>query len=271
MGILPTHKGRSVVARLLRPKSWPTVVLQSVLVVGIIWAVIASSSTQYSIPPPLEVIRATYDLFVSLEWIPHAIATLKRVLLAFVSATVLATLFATVMGLTDFTAQVMKYYLIVAVSIPALLVAVFATMWFGVSDITPAAAAVSLSFPFFTLYLYEGVKDIDNDLVQMSRAFEVPRSWVVRKVIIKSVMPNFFAGARLSFADCWKLVTLGELFAAQSGLGFMIKRQMTAVSLTGVIAWTLIFTAIMVAVEYGVFREVERRLFAWREEATTFV
>lgn len=271
MGILPTPERRPVLTRILRPRSWPAVLIQSIIVVGLIWSVIASTATTYSIPPPLEVIDATYELFVSLEWIPHAIATLKRVLLAFISATILATVFATVMGLTDFTANVMKYYLIVAVSIPALLVAVFAAMWFGVSDITPAAAAVSLSFPFFTLYLYEGIKDIDNDLVQMSRAFEVPRLWVIRKVIIKSVMPNFFAGARLSFADCWKLVTLGELFAAQSGLGFMIKKQMTAVSLTGVIAWTLIFTAIMVAVEYGIFREIERRLFVWREDATSFI
>lgn len=262
---------KSWLARLLRPESGVAILVQSVVVVAVLWVIVSRSSIQYAVPPPTEVVAATYHLFVSLAWVPHAIATLKRVLMAFVVATVLATTFASVMGLTDFVSEVMKYYLVVAVSVPAILVAVFATMWFGVSDFTPAAAAISLSFPFFTLYLYEGVKDIDNDLVQMSRAFEVPRTWVVRKVIIKSVLPNFFAGARLSFADCWKLVTLGELFAAQSGLGFMIKRQMTAVSLTGVIAWALIFTAIMVAVEYGIFREVERRMFDWRDETTSFV
>lgn len=262
---------KSWLVRLLRPESTAAIVLQSVIVVAVLWTIVARSSIQYAVPPPIEVVTATYELFVSLAWVPHAIATLKRVLMAFVAATVLATSFATVMGLTDFVSEVMKYYLVVAVSIPAILVAVFATMWFGVSDFTPAAAAISLSFPFFTLYLYEGVKDIDNDLVQMSRAFDVPRGQVVRTVIIKSVMPNFFAGARLSFADCWKLVTLGELFAAQSGLGFMIQRQMSAVSLTGIIAWALVFTAIMMIVEFGAFRTVERRMFKYREDVSSFI
>lgn len=266
-----TSERRGLIARLLRPSSSVAILFQSVVVVAVLWTVVARSSVQYAVPPPEEVVVATYELFVSLDWIPHAIATMKRVLMAFASATILATVFATIMGLTDFTSKVMKYYLIVAVSIPAILVAVFATMWFGVSDVTPVAAAVSLSFPFFTLYLYEGVKDIDNELVQMSRAFDVPRGQVIRKVIIKSVMPNFFAGARLSFADCWKLVTLGELFAAQNGLGFMIQKQMTAVSLTGVIAWALIFTAIMMLVEFGAFQGIERRMFDYREDVSSFV
>jgi ABC-type nitrate/sulfonate/bicarbonate transport system permease component len=139
-------------------------------------------------------------------------------------------------------------------------------MWFGVSDLTPLVAAAIASFPFVTQSVYKGIRDIDSGIIEMSSSFGVSRRRFVRRAVIRSVLPEWFAGARYSFAICWKIVTLAELVAAENGLGFMIERQMSFLSLTGVISWTLLFTLVIAVLEYGVLQQIEKRAFAWRKE-----
>jgi ABC-type nitrate/sulfonate/bicarbonate transport system permease component len=141
-------------------------------------------------------------------------------------------------------------------------------MWFGIGDVTPMVAATLIAFPFLAQSVYEGSKDIDSGLVEMSKSFGVSRNRVARRVVFQSVLPEWFGGIRYAFAIAWKITALAELVAAESGVGFMIETQLQLLSLRGVLAWTLLFTALMMLVEYAVFQPIERRMFSWREDSS---
>ena len=102
----------------------------------------------------------------------------------------------------------------------------------------------------------------------MSVSFDVPRRRVIRRTIVQAILPEWFAGARLTFAIAWKITTLGELIAAESGIGYMIAQEMQMFDLTGVLTWTLFFTLIILVFEYGGFHQVEKIVFDWREQAS---
>jgi ABC-type nitrate/sulfonate/bicarbonate transport system permease component len=133
--------------------------------------------------------------------------------------------------------------------------------------VTPTVAATLIAFPFLTQNVYEGTKDIDSKLIEMSKSFDISRDRVVRRIVFQSILPEWFGGIRYAFAIAWKITALAELVAAESGVGFMIEKQLQLLSLSGVMAWTLLFTALMMLVEYGVFQPIERWMFEWREDS----
>jgi ABC-type nitrate/sulfonate/bicarbonate transport system permease component len=83
--------------------------------------------------------------------------------------------------------------------------------------------------------------------------------------VFASILPEWFGGVRYSFAISWKITTLAELVAAQEGIGYIIGIQMRTLSMVGILSWTILFTIVMLGVEYGVFQQIEKRVFSWRQ------
>ena len=74
------------------------------------------------------------------------------------------------------------------------------------------------------------------------------------------------SGARFAFAMSWKIVVLVEALSSNVGMGERIHFFFVFNQPHRVIGWTLTFVVVMVLVERFVFREAEKRLFAWRSQ-----
>lgn len=245
----------------------PPATLASVVTLVLVWAGLARGfGLADTISSPALVAAATADLLASMEWVPHVLDTFRRTVFGFVATLAVGTALGVLVGASRFWERALGGYVTIGLALPSLFAAVFAAMWFGISDLTPMVAGAAISFPFVAQGVADGVKDVDRDLVEMSTAFEVGRWRMLRRVVVRSVLPEWFSGARYAFAICWKITTLAELVAAGSGIGFMIEFEMRRLSITGVFSWTLLFVAILLVLEYGVFQRLERRAFAYRTE-----
>lgn len=251
------------------PQKDIAIFVSSLSALVVVWAVFSNVfDLTEAISSPALVAAETYALVNSGEWVVHVFDTTRRVVYGFLFTIFIGTILGIAMGVSKFWRVVLQDYITVGLALPSLFAAVFAAMAFGLSDITPVVAGAVISFPFVTQGIYEGVKDIDNDLIEMADSFDVSRRRVIVRIIVRGVMPEWFAGARYAFAICWKITTLAELIVATSGVGYVIRRNMDALDLTGVIVWTLLFTVLVMLIEYGVFRQLEKRVFAWRQETT---
>ncbi|RQG87868.1 ABC transporter permease subunit [Natrarchaeobius halalkaliphilus] len=241
--------------------------VQSILSFLVIWHVLANTfGMADTISSPSLVASSLYELLLTDDWYYHVYVTLRRSLYGFVFTIVVGTALGVAMGISPFFEKAFRDYVIVGLALPTLFAAVFSAMWFGLSDVTPMVAGALIAFPFITQNVYEGVKDVDQELVRMAHSFSVSRRRVLSRIVLRSIMPEWFSGARYSFAICWKVTTLTELIIAQNGIGYMIARQMSVLSLTGVITWTVLFMVIILVLEYGVFQQTEKIVFAWREK-----
>ena len=72
----------------------------------------------------------------------------------------------------------------------------------------------------------------------------------------------------MSFALAWKVEQLTEVFGSSKGVGFRIRESFQKFSVTGVLAWVLLFIAFMLVVERVALVRLERRLFKWRKWET---
>jgi ABC-type nitrate/sulfonate/bicarbonate transport system permease component len=242
--------------------------IESLIALTIIWWVVSTvfDLTQAISSPELVIIES-YEIIIDGEWIGHLIASLLRVVYALTLTIVVGSILGVALGISSFWEAALQDYITIGLALPSIFAAVFAAMFFGVSDITPMVAGAAIAFPFLAQNMYEGVKNVDSELIEMSSSFDLSRRRIVKNVLLRSILPEFFSGTRYAFAICWKIVVLSEFISTENGLGFMIRMQLNSVNLTGVIAWTLVFTVVILLVEYGIFQQIEKRVFAWRESS----
>lgn len=242
--------------------------IESIIVITILWSIMARGfGLTETIASPAIIGASAYSLLVSGDWVVHFVATFRRVMYGFLLTTIVGTFLGILMGMSDFWEYALQDYITIGLAMPSLFAAIFAAMWFGISDVTPMIAGAVIAFPFLTQNVYEGVHNLDNRLLMMSSSFDVSRKRVIKRVVFKGVLPEWFAGARYSFAICWKITTLAELVAASNGVGYMIELNLNALSLVGVLTWTILFTFTILILEYGILQQIEKRVFDWRQES----
>ncbi|MDX1744772.1 MAG: ABC transporter permease subunit [Halobacteriales archaeon] len=237
----------------------------SLLIGGIVWQVLGTFVIDPEvISTPRIVAIESYDLLVSGVLVEHMGLTLRRTLLAMLVTTTVGSVVGLLAGWNEFWRHMLQDYIIVGLAMPSLLAAVFAAMWFGTSDLTPTVAGTLLGFPFLAQNVKNAVENLDAELVDMSKAFDVSRDRYVRRTVVMSVLPAWFSGMRNAFTVTWKIVTVAEFVGIPNGVGFKIAESFQLFSMEGVLAWTLTFSVVIIAIEFAVFESVERRVFDWR-------
>lgn len=221
-----------------------------------------------TVSSPGLVAEELYEILVSGEFLEHLVPTTIRVMYAFALTLVVGTALGLLMGLSDFWETALQDYVIIGLATPSLFAVVFSAMWFGYTDVTPMVAGTVITFPYLAQSLYEGVNDVDPNLVRMSKSFDVSRSRIIRRLVFRSVLPEWVGGVRYALSINWKIVVLAELFMAQRGLGFMIQWELERLSMTGILTWTFLFVLVILVVEYGLIQQFEKRVFDWREDTS---
>lgn len=194
----------------------------------------------------------------------HIAITLARIFFSFGVAMVLGLALGLILGLKRKAELAFGYLLPIALTIPTLLAVFLCVLWFGFSEAGGLFAVIMTVTPFVTVNMLAGTKAIDKDLIDMARAFRAKRSLVVRKVLIWQLMPYIFSAFRYAFGMTWKIVALAETFGLKYGIGYMFSFWFEQFNMTQVMAWIMLFVAIMLVLEHGVIARVEEKIFAWR-------
>ena len=194
----------------------------------------------------------------------HIAITLARIFFSFGVAMVLGLALGLILGLKRKAELAFGYLLPIALTIPTLLAVFLCVLWFGFSEAGGLFAVIMTVTPFVAVNMLAGTKAIDKDLIDMARAFKAKRSLVVRKVLIWQLMPYIFSAFRYAFGMTWKIVALAETFGLKYGIGYMFSFWFEQFNMTQVMAWIMLFVAIMLVLEHGVIARVEEKIFAWR-------
>lgn len=235
----------------------------AILVLLLVWQVISFGYVAF-VPGPAATLRRVADLVASGEFVRQAVPTILRVLAGFALALLGGTAVGILMGARRSLESFFELYVLVGLTVPGLAWAVLALMWFGISEIAPVFAILAVVWPMLAVNMWQGTKALDQDLLEMARAFKIARRRVVRDIVLPQLLPYLLAGSRFGFALGWKVVVLSEVFGLSSGIGYMINRSFSNYSLLNVLAWTISFSLLMGLFEYGALRPLERHLLRWR-------
>jgi NitT/TauT family transport system permease protein len=150
-------------------------------------------------------------------------------------------------------------------SLPRVALAPLFIMWFGIGIPSKIMLAISIVFFILLINTYVGVQNVDRDLVNAVKTMGAPPRFVTRHVVLPSCIPWIFSGLRISMALALTASVVGEMLAAQYGLGFMLARASGTFDTTGI--FMVLFVLALLAIgTYNLMARLEKRLLHWQGE-----
>lgn len=243
----------------------------AILVIAFVGAIAAWYLVAYLFPFgllvfPHEMVEELGSLFERNVALPNLFATLSRTVVGFVGATTLGIVVGVVMGINSFGQEFLTPYVFLALTLPGVAWAAVLTIVLGFGFQTPVVVVTVTAWPFVALIVWKGVEDIDRDLIKMSQAFAVPRRRLLFRAIFPNVAPSLFSAVRYGIVISWSIETNAEIFATNNGIGFQIVEAYNAYQYNQAFAWALLFLFVVLILEFGILRPLERRIYSYRRD-----
>lgn len=247
-------------ARLLDPK-----VLAGISIVFVWWLGSVALPPEI-VPAPKDVVVSMGKLLVAGDALFHLRQTLWRILLGFTVSAILGLGVGLLMGAGRYVSKYLELWITVIITIPSLCWAIIALAWFGLRNSAAVFTIVAITFPPMAVNFWSGVKEVDMSLIEMARTFRAPRWLVIRRVVIPQLVPYAVAATRYGLPLAWKMAIITEMMGLSNGVGYMLIYWFHVLDMTQVFAWMLLFTAVMLAVEYLAVKPIERKCLAWKPD-----
>lgn len=249
------------------PKRFLTLLAQRLLLAGVIllaWWWGAQHLPSFVLPGPDKVTQALFALWNSETFGRDVVATCRRVLLGFGIATVVGTLLGLALGASRALARFFEPLLAVFNTVSSAIWAIFAIIWFGISDATTVFVVFMTAMPLILTSVWQGAQTVEPQYVDLARSFRMSRAQVLRKIYGPSILPHFFSGARLAFGFGWRVSLVAETIGSSDGIGYRLRQAADLVQTDQVFAWTVLLVALMLVIEGGLLKPAERWLFRWK-------
>ncbi|WP_018990425.1 ABC transporter permease [Aromatoleum toluclasticum] len=229
-----------------------------------LWQLAAWFFASPTLPPPATVFARIAAETASLALPTHLAITLARVAVAFLLALAIGAAIGIAMGRWRRLDALLDGWLVLGLNIPALVTIILCYVWFGLND-TAAIVAVALNkIPTVVVTVREGARAVDARLMQVAHAYRLPRLRTFTHVYLPQLVPYLMASARAGLSLIWKIVLVVELLGRSNGVGFQLNMFFQLFDIAGILAYTLVFAAVVLVVEAAGLRPLERRLTRWR-------
>jgi len=244
---------------------WPALVyLASLSTMLVVWHAISRFFPPTLLPGPIPVFQRVWEIVLSGQFVIHMAATMLRVAAGFLSAFLVSIGLGIFMGVNRTGERFFEPEIVVGLTVPSLAWSVIALMWFGISELAPIFTIFVVLQPVITVNIWQGTKAMDHEVIEMARAFRASRPMVIRDVVIPQLVPYLLAATRFGLSLAWKVTVIAELLGLSNGIGYMIHYSFGIFSMLDVFAWTIAFTLVMLALEYGFLKPLETRVTGWR-------
>jgi NitT/TauT family transport system permease protein len=214
----------------------------------VIWAILSRIVGEIALPGPIETTQHLGTLLMRPSFWLHAretfAATAQALLIALVGGIVLGT----ILGAHRFTGQVAEPILVALYSLPKVTFYPLILLIFGLGFSAKVAFGVIHGIVPVTLFTMGAVRGIPRIHLRSAAVMGLSPWLLATRILIPAALPEVLTGVRVGLSLTLLGVLVGELFASQAGLGFMLKRAMTSADSLDILAVTLfLFTVAVLA------------------------
>ncbi len=120
---------------------------------------------------------------------------------------------------------------------------------------------------FFPIFIgtIVSIKAVNPLHIDVPRSFGAKRLYIIRKIIIPSIMPEIFTSTRVSMGIAWDCIMAAEMIGGEDiGLGVLILKYSELIRIEDIIVGMMMIGAIGFLIN-EIFIFVETRLFRWKE------
>jgi ABC-type nitrate/sulfonate/bicarbonate transport system permease component len=191
------------------------------LVFGV-WELMGQYGPNMAIPPFSATVKGLFVMIVNGTLARAYFDTLKPLTVGLLLAATIGIGFGITMGLSR-TLEWFTLVVFIAFQVaPMAAVIPLVTFIYGLGFTAKMMAVFVLSAPGITLNSYQGVRNVNTSLIQMSQAFLATRRQQIVKVIIPAASSMIIASLRMGLGAAFVGIILAELLITPTGLGDLI-------------------------------------------------
>ena len=193
----------------------------------------------------------------------QAAVTMEEAVLGFLVGSALGVVLGILLGRIELIAEVLSPFIKGANAIPRVVLGSLFAIMFGLSLWGKAATAVVLVFFVVFFNAFQGVREVDRNLIANARILGADNRRLTTEIIIPSALSWILASLHISFGLAIVGAVVGELFGATAGLGELIYSAGHTFDVNGVFAGMFLL-AVLALIAEGFISALENRLIKWR-------
>ncbi|MBV8914077.1 MAG: ABC transporter permease, partial [Acetobacteraceae bacterium] len=194
--------------------------------------------------------------------------TLEEAVFGFLIGVTAGIVAGVLLGQFRFLSDVLSPYIKAVNALPRIVLGALFIIILGLGIESKVVLAAFLVFFVVFFNAYQGVREVDGNLVNNARILGASRVQVIRNVVIPSAMTWIIASLHVAFGFAVIGAIVGEVLGAQHGLGVIITDSQNNFDANGIFAGMLIIGVIALIAEW-LISLLERRLLAWRPQTAT--
>jgi NitT/TauT family transport system permease protein len=235
------------------------------IVLVVLWQVIGgqSSRLEFFISKPTAVWQSLVTILPTQNFWTDMYYTMYETVVGFVIGAVAGILCGFALAFSITVHRVVDPVMSALNSLPRIALASLFILWFGLGIESKIALIVSLVFFPLFLNAYKGATTIDPDYSLLMHTLRANRLQYVRKVVLPSTAPWVLTGAKLGVAQALGGAVVGEIIAAQHGLGAALNQAAGSFD-TGLEFAILLVLIVVAMILNEVFEYFESRISSWR-------
>lgn len=236
-----------------------------VIAIGIVMQIVSGYVPDYILPSPIAIGRALVELLTTdLLNVP---ITLGRLVVAIVFSMTVGVTAGLFMSTSKRFGPYLRALVIIDTGIPALSWMLVAVFWFRDSESRIFFILTVILLPFYALNVYEGVRSMSSEWLDMLESFRPTRWQTMRYLIVPHTVPYVLLTTKSVIGYAIRMVIFAELVASAVGIGARMNFAQSTFRIDQVMAWTFLLIILNLIFQW-LAGLAEKHLLKWRKEAT---
>jgi NitT/TauT family transport system permease protein len=208
------------------------------------WQFLYWSVGDFALRTPLETFKFTANYITTDYFWTHFIASVKTFCAALFFAITIGLALGFWLGLHRLSGEVLTPILVSAASIPKITLYPIFLLVFGLGTSAKVAFGAIHGITVIAIITIGAVSNIRPVLLKVGKTLKLSNAETIRTILLPAALPEIFSGLRIGFSLTLIGTLLGEMFAAQEGLGFILMSSIGLHDVDVMMALTLILVVI---------------------------
>lgn len=232
------------------------------IIILIIWWFASANSTDFYQPPLSRIVEVFPETWFGDRLTDDILPSLARLLAGYFLALVAGVALGVLIGSSRVVRGLLEPVLEFLRAIPPPVLIPILFLFAGIGDTMKILVIVSGCIWPILLNTVEGVRSVDEVLVDTCRSYRIGGALRLRSFILRSASPQIMTGARQALSIGIILMVISEMKAASEGLGFVIVEFQRGFQIPEMWSGVIVLGLIGVLLSL-IFRLVERRVLVW--------
>ena len=234
---------------------------KALLFVGLIagWQVLSLVAGPEVLTSPLATVRRLGQLLAGADFARHAVETGTAFVVALVISLAGGLVLGAVLGAHRLSGEVAEPLLVGLYSIPKITLYPVVLLLFGLGMSAKIAFGAIHGIIPVVLFTMNAVRNIPHVYIRAARSMRLTPSQLFMHVLVPASLPEIVTGFRLGFSLTLLGTLIGEMFASQRGIGYLLIKSMENNDIDIIIALALLLVTLATAASW-LLLVLERRL-----------